>query len=132
MARANAILRADLGRDAGRLLQAERQILVGTHGPTTFHCSGLIYWAYQQAEVSIPTNTEGQRTPPKVPVNDLWPGDLMHYAGSGPSGRHVVMFIGRDAAGVAWSIEAKGAAYGVVLSSNHSPSGAVMITRAVP
>ena len=104
----------------------------GAHGPTTFDCSGLLYWAYRQAGVTIPTNTAGQRTLPKVAVGDLRPGDLMHYPGSGPSGRHVVMFVGRDAAGVAWSIEAKGADYGVVLSSNHTPAGAVMITRPIP
>lgn len=67
-------------------------------------------------------------------VNDVvnfWFGDLMHYKGSGVFGCYVVMFIGWDVVGVFWFIEVKGAAYGVVLLSNHLLFSAVMIIRVV-
>lgn len=81
-------------------------------GPNSFDCSGLVWWAYQQAGVSIGTSTSSQMnngTAISCTLADLrgvattcWaPGDLifLRYGGSnaGPgsgSGQHVAIYVG--------------------------------------
>ncbi len=69
----------------------------GATGPTTFDCSGLTQWAYAQAGVSIPRTSRQQYAGlPKVPLDQLQPGDLVFYAnGSDPSTiHHVALYLG--------------------------------------
>lgn len=64
----------------------------GSTGPTTFDCSGLMVWSYQQMGKSIPRTSQAQiasGTP--VPLDQLQPGDIVgYYAGI----THVGMYIG--------------------------------------
>ena len=68
-------------------------------GPNTFDCSGLAYWAHQQAGIkNIPRDTSGQSTSVKgtpISVGDLLPGDLLFYDTAG-SGRitHTTIYVG--------------------------------------
>ena len=69
----------------------------GAVGPGTFDCSGLTSWAYRQAGVSIPRTSRAQYAAlPKVPLNQLSPGDLVFWAyGSDPSSiHHVGIYVG--------------------------------------
>lgn len=53
----------------------------GATGPSTFDCSGLTQWAYAQAGVRLPrTSREQYAQLPKVPLDQLAPGDLVFYA----------------------------------------------------
>jgi len=59
-----------------------------------FDCSGLMYWAYAQAGVSISRPADYQRDDAvRISYEDLQPGDLVFY-GEPPS--HVGMYIGND------------------------------------
>ncbi len=59
-----------------------------------FDCSGLMYWAYAQAGVSISRPADYQRDDSvRISYEDLQPGDLVFY-GEPPS--HVGMYIGND------------------------------------
>ncbi|WP_216208381.1 C40 family peptidase [Amycolatopsis aidingensis] len=52
----------------------------GAEGPSTFDCSGLTSWAYQQAGISIPRSSRAQSafgTP--VSRSQLQPGDLVFF-----------------------------------------------------
>lgn len=64
----------------------------GAKGPSTFDCSGLTQWAYEQAGVSIGASTKTQVTDGKsVSPSQLKPGDLIFY---GSPVYHVSMYIG--------------------------------------
>ncbi|HEX3004435.1 MAG TPA: NlpC/P60 family protein [Angustibacter sp.] len=53
----------------------------GATGPSSFDCSGLTQWAYAQAGVRLPrTSREQYAQLPKVPLDQLAPGDLVFYA----------------------------------------------------
>jgi len=63
----------------------------GAAGPTTFDCSGLVVWAFQQVGISLPHysySLQSGGTP--VSVSDLQPGDLVFFYGGG----HVGIYIG--------------------------------------
>ena len=52
----------------------------GAAGPSSFDCSGLTSWAYQQAGVNIPRTSQAQAaggTP--VSLDALQPGDIIAY-----------------------------------------------------
>lgn len=70
----------------------------GSKGPSTFDCSGLTYWAYKQAGISIPGNSRAQwGVGRSVSKDQLQPGDLIFFDdGSGdPSTiHHVGMYVG--------------------------------------
>ncbi|MCK2240131.1 MULTISPECIES: C40 family peptidase [unclassified Crossiella] len=54
----------------------------GDEGPSTFDCSGLIYWAYQQVGMTLPRSSSQQaRIGTAVPVSAIQPGDLVAYKG---------------------------------------------------
>jgi peptidoglycan DL-endopeptidase CwlO len=62
-----------------------------------FDCSGLVQWAWAQAGYTIPRTTEEQwATLPKVPLNQLRPGDLLYYYNLDGDNAvdHVVMYVG--------------------------------------
>ena len=64
----------------------------GATGPSSFDCSGLTSWAYNQVGKSIP-RTSGAQASGGTPVslNALQPGDIISYY-SGAS--HVAIYIG--------------------------------------
>lgn len=64
----------------------------GAAGPDEFDCSGLVYWAHQQAGKSIPRTSQAQvagGTP--VSISELQPGDVVGFY-SGVT--HVGLYIG--------------------------------------
>ncbi|MDH6115872.1 C40 family peptidase [Kitasatospora sp. GAS204B] len=65
----------------------------GATGQTTFDCSGLMQWAYEQAGVSLPRTSQEQATVGTgVPsLADAQPGDLVIFGGDR---HHVGMYIG--------------------------------------
>nr|WP_284288962.1 lipid II flippase MurJ [Angustibacter aerolatus] len=91
----NAVAAAAISAAATRL---GMPYVWGATGPTSFDCSGLMQWAYRQAGVSIPRTSRAQYAAlPKVPMNQVQPGDLVFYA-SNPSNpstiHHVGMYVG--------------------------------------
>jgi len=69
----------------------------GATGPSTFDCSGLMVWAYKQANVSLPRTSQSQATAGvRVPsLDQAQPGDLIIYYGDM---HHVGMYIGNGLA----------------------------------
>ncbi|GAY09674.1 C40 family peptidase [Pseudonocardia sp. N23] len=64
----------------------------GSAGPSAFDCSGLMYWAFKQAGVTIPRTSRAQSTF-GTPVSKaaLQPGDLVFFY---KPVSHVAMYIG--------------------------------------
>ena len=61
-------------------------------GPHAFDCSGLTYWAYQQAGVTIPRTSQGQLHAGRhIPLGRARPGDLVIYRSDAS---HVGMYAG--------------------------------------
>jgi cell wall-associated NlpC family hydrolase len=67
----------------------------GAEGPHAFDCSGLTWAAWRAAEVAIPRTAAGQLAGLPRARGRLQSGDLLIYASSGPSRRHVAMVVGR-------------------------------------
>jgi len=64
----------------------------GAAGPTSFDCSGLVMWAYQQVGISLPHFTVSQyNSGMHVSRGDLEPGDLVFFFSNIS---HVGMYIG--------------------------------------
>lgn len=64
----------------------------GATGPSSFDCSGLTSWAYQQAGISIPRTSQAQiGGGTQVAKSDLQPGDIVAFY-SGAS--HVGIYAG--------------------------------------
>ena len=64
----------------------------GASGPTTFDCSGLVMWAYEQVGISLPHFSGAQyNDTTHIPMSDLQPGDLVFF--SDPN-EHVAMYVG--------------------------------------
>ncbi|MEU6170617.1 NlpC/P60 family protein [Streptantibioticus parmotrematis] len=64
----------------------------GSTGPTAFDCSGLMYWAYQHAGITLPrTSQEQLHAGQHVPLAEARPGDLVIYRGDAS---HVGMYVG--------------------------------------
>jgi cell wall-associated NlpC family hydrolase len=71
--------------------QVGKRYVFATRGPDTFDCAGLISYAWEQAGISIPTNTYAQwRELAHVPLDEIQPGDLVFYNNLG----HVYMYVG--------------------------------------
>lgn len=61
-------------------------------GPVAFDCSGLTYWAYRQAGVTLPRTSQGQlHAGRQVPLAEARPGDLVVYRSDAS---HVAMYMG--------------------------------------
>ena len=63
----------------------------GATGPSSFDCSGLVKWSYEQVGMSIPRTSYSQLgggTP--VPMSQLQPGDII----GGYGGGHVGVYVG--------------------------------------
>jgi cell wall-associated NlpC family hydrolase len=67
----------------------------GAQGPHAFDCSGLTWAAWRATGVTIPRTAAGQLDGLPRVRGRLQPGDLLIYASSGPSRRHVAMVVGR-------------------------------------
>ncbi|GAA2340051.1 C40 family peptidase [Saccharopolyspora halophila] len=68
----------------------------GAKGPSSFDCSGLMQWAYEQAGVSIGASTKTQVNDGKsVSASNLKPGDMIFYY---QPVSHVSMYIGNGKA----------------------------------
>lgn len=95
----------------------------GAKGPASFDCSGLTYWAYQQAGIDIGLSTYDQQAA-GIPIpcsladfagsaTQCWqPGDLIFL--QYPGGRHVALY-----AGAGLVVDAYNTATGVIL---HNPA----------
>jgi cell wall-associated NlpC family hydrolase len=60
--------------------------IMGSAGPDSFDCSGLVQWSYEQAGVEVPRTSYDQLaagTP--VSMDELQPGDLVSFYGGGHS-----------------------------------------------
>ena len=74
------------------LAQVGKGYVMGTTGPSTFDCSGLMYAAYKQVGISLPRISQSQFSAgTSVSKGDLQPGDLIFYYGGIT---HVGMYIG--------------------------------------
>lgn len=64
-----------------------------------FDCSGLTYFAWKSAGVTVPRSSTAQYAgTTRIKKADLVPGDLVFYSSSGPRGRvsHVALYAGDD------------------------------------
>ena len=69
--------------------------LYGGDGPKGFDCSGLVYYVYGKAGVSLPRTAEGQYDElPRVDRQHLQPGDLVFFEMAGF--KHVGIYIGSE------------------------------------
>jgi murein DD-endopeptidase len=67
----------------------------GGSSPTGFDCSGLVQYSYRQAGVSLPHNTDKQRSASRaIKLSDLRRGDLLFFNQEGKKYGHVGMYIG--------------------------------------
>ncbi|MFB7613912.1 NlpC/P60 family protein [Kitasatospora sp. NPDC056181] len=100
--------RLDLGtappaseRGAAALAAAVRMIgspyVYGSTGPRAFDCSGLMYWSWRQAGVTLPRTSQAQAyAGRRVGISDARPGDLvifyrdMHHVGMYAGGGVIV------------------------------------------
>ncbi|MER5865597.1 NlpC/P60 family protein [Kitasatospora sp. NPDC002040] len=94
-------LPAASGRAAAALAAASSKIgspyVYGSTGPRTFDCSGLMYWAWRQAGVTLPRTSQQQAgAGQRISLAEARPGDLvifyrdMHHVGMYAGGGVVV------------------------------------------
>lgn len=76
---------------AAALSKVGSSYVFGASGPSSFDCSGLTSWAWNQAGVGIPRTSRGQAGLTSVPLDQLQPGDLVTYYSPVS---HVGMYIG--------------------------------------
>ncbi len=88
IARAIAAARAQIGKEYEW----------GAEGPDKFDCSGLMYFAWNQAGVIFPrTTAQGLLARSKsVPVDQLRPGDMVFFGPSETDVNHVGLYLGGD------------------------------------
>ncbi|WP_406442370.1 NlpC/P60 family protein [Streptomyces sp. NBC_01613] len=85
-------------REGGRALRYAVQQLGkpyqwGAQGPKTYDCSGLTSQAWDHAGTPVPRTSQEQWAQlPKVPLQQLRPGDLVVYF---PEATHIAMYVGR-------------------------------------
>jgi cell wall-associated NlpC family hydrolase len=100
--------------------QLGKPYLWGGTGPDAFDCSGLVMMAYRAVGISIPRTSQQQWAwGPKIPANQVQPGDLVFFAGSDGTQTapgHVGLVIGKG-----MMIEAYATGYPVRVSSYGTP-----------
>jgi len=68
----------------------------GASPSSGFDCSGLVMYSFRQAGVSLPHNTDRQRSISRhVRVSDLRRGDLLFFDQEGKKNSHVGIYLGR-------------------------------------
>lgn len=69
----------------------------GGNSPRGFDCSGLVYYSYQRAGLTVPRSTQSLRQAShKVAVSRLTRGDLLFFNQDGKFSSHVGIYLGRD------------------------------------
>ena len=67
----------------------------GGSSPSGFDCSGLVLYSYRQAGLSLPHNTDRQRSLSRpVKVAELRRGDLLFFNQEGKKFGHVALYVG--------------------------------------
>lgn len=67
----------------------------GGSGPTTFDCSGLVRFIYDQVGIAVPRTAAEQYSAAKpVPLRGLEPGDLLFFRIHGRGISHVAIYAG--------------------------------------
>ena len=67
----------------------------GGASPAGFDCSGLVMYSYRQAGLTLPHNTDKQRTAARpIKVAELRRGDLLFFNQEGKKYGHVGIYIG--------------------------------------
>lgn len=87
------------GLNSGVVLAAMSMIEVpyraGGATPAGFDCSGLVYYVYRQAGITVPRSTQEQyRNANPVTMEALQPGDLLFYRLNTREVSHVGIFVG--------------------------------------
>ncbi|MBB3038907.1 C40 family peptidase [Hoyosella altamirensis] len=75
----------------GALTKVGSPYVWGAAGPNAFDCSGLVYWAHQQAGLNVPRTSQAQAGG-GIPVghNDLRRGDVvLFYGGASHAGIYI-------------------------------------------
>ncbi len=89
----------------------------GAHGPKAFDCSGLVFFSYRHAGLSVPRTSSAQAAHARhIPKKAMRPGDFLFFADGGGV-YHVGIFL-------RWS-------HGHVVML-HSPKPGEHVKRAVP
>ena len=77
--------------------QAGTPYVWGGSGPNGFDCSGLVQWAFGQADVSLPRVTHDQVDQgTRVSYEDARRGDILYWTDSGGYAYHVAIYLGED------------------------------------
>jgi cell wall-associated NlpC family hydrolase len=67
----------------------------GGSSPAGFDCSGLVQYSYRQAGITLPHNTDKQRSVSRlIKVADLRRGDLLFFNQEGKKYGHVAIYLG--------------------------------------
>ncbi|MEU6364891.1 C40 family peptidase [Streptomyces sp. NPDC046931] len=68
--------------------------VMGSTGPNSWDCSGLVQTAFKQIGVSLPRVSQDQSTAgTQVSLSNLQPGDILYWGGAG-SAYHVAVYVG--------------------------------------
>ncbi|EMF01115.1 C40 family peptidase [Streptomyces mobaraensis NBRC 13819 = DSM 40847] len=74
--------------------QVGKAYVMGSTGPSSYDCSGLVMAAYQQIGISLPRVSQDQSTAgTQVSLSNLQPGDILYWGPAG-SAYHVGVYIG--------------------------------------
>ncbi|MEV5509796.1 C40 family peptidase [Streptomyces orinoci] len=74
--------------------QLGKAYVMGSTGPSSYDCSGLVQAAYQQIGISLPRVSQDQSTAgTQVGLDNLQPGDILYW-GSAGSAYHVAVYVG--------------------------------------
>ncbi|MBQ0828813.1 C40 family peptidase [Streptomyces tagetis] len=98
--------------------------VLGSTGPNSWDCSGLVQAAFKQVGVDLPRVSQAQSTAgTQVSLSNLQPGDILYWGGAG-SAYHVGVYVGDG-----MFVGAQNPSTGVVLKplSYDPPSGAVRV-----
>lgn len=69
----------------------------GGSGPNSFDCSGLVQWAFGQADVSLPRVTHDQVDQgTRISYENARRGDLLYWTDGGGYAYHVAIYLGED------------------------------------
>lgn len=79
------------------LKQLGKPYKFGGNGPSSYDCSGLVYYAYKKAGITVPRSSRQQlKRATKIPVRSLKPGDLVFFSISNNKISHVGIYLGNN------------------------------------